>query len=150
MNISCNKLSACIAAALAASTATSFGAGFQLMEQNASGLGNAYAGQAAAAENASTIYYNPAAMTQLPGAQFTGSAVAIRPSAKFSDSGASISPTGAGAPAGGSNGGDAGGGNYLANIYFFKQFSPNLWAGIGFTGPLGAQTPYQPGFFGRF
>ena len=111
MNISCNKLSVCIAVALAAMTTTSFGAGFQVMEQNASGLGNAYAGQAAAAENASTIYYNPAAMTQLPGAQFTGSAVAIKPSAKFSDSGASISPTGAGAPAGGSNGGDAGGWN---------------------------------------
>ena len=42
-------------------------AGFQLIEQNASGLGNAYAGQAAAAENASTIFYNPAGMTALPG-----------------------------------------------------------------------------------
>ena len=150
MNISCNKLSVCIAVALAASTTTSFGAGFQLMEQNASGLGNAYAGQAAAAENASTIYYNPAAMTQLPGAQFTGSAVAIKPSAKFSDSGASISPTGAGAPAGGSNGGDAGGWNYLPNIYFSKQFSPNLWAGIGLTVPFGLKTTYDPGFIGRF
>ncbi|WP_374487753.1 outer membrane protein transport protein [Zoogloea sp.] len=30
-------------------------AGFQLLEQNASGIGNAYAGSAAVAENASTI-----------------------------------------------------------------------------------------------
>ena len=44
----------------------------QLMEQNASGLGNAYAGQAAAAENASTIYFNPAGMTLLPGTQASG------------------------------------------------------------------------------
>ena len=32
--------------------------GFALIEQNASGLGNAYAGQAAAAENASTVFFN--------------------------------------------------------------------------------------------
>ena len=36
-------------------------------EQNASGLGNAYAGSAANPENASIIYYNPAGMTYLPG-----------------------------------------------------------------------------------
>jgi long-chain fatty acid transport protein len=41
--------------------------GFQLIEQNASGLGNAYSGLAAVADNASTIFYNPAGMTQLPG-----------------------------------------------------------------------------------
>jgi len=37
----------------------SHGAGFQLLEQNASGLGNAYAGSAAVAENASTVYSTP-------------------------------------------------------------------------------------------
>jgi long-chain fatty acid transport protein len=37
------------------------GAGFALIEQNASGLGNAYAGQAAVAEDASTIFFNPPA-----------------------------------------------------------------------------------------
>ena len=41
--------------------------GFQLAEQNGSGLGNAYAGSAAVADNASTIYFNPAGMTQLQG-----------------------------------------------------------------------------------
>ncbi len=35
-------------------------AGFQLLEQNASGLGNAFAGTAAVAEDASTIFFNPA------------------------------------------------------------------------------------------
>ena len=38
-------------------------AGFQLIEQNASGLGNAYAGQAATAEDASAVYFNPAGLT---------------------------------------------------------------------------------------
>ena len=35
------------------------GAGFALQEQNASGLGHAYAGGAAAAEDVSTIYLQP-------------------------------------------------------------------------------------------
>ena len=43
--------------------------GFGLIEQNASGIGNAYAGQAASAQDASTIFFNPAGMTQLPGRQ---------------------------------------------------------------------------------
>ena len=38
-------------------------AGFALIEQNASGMGNAYAGGSAIAEDASTIYFNPAGMT---------------------------------------------------------------------------------------
>ncbi len=42
-------------------------AGFALIEQNASGLGNAYAGQAAAAQDASTIFFNPAGMTGVEG-----------------------------------------------------------------------------------
>lgn len=46
-------------------------AGFQLLEQNASGLGNAYAGSAAVAENASTVYFNPAGMTQLQAREFS-------------------------------------------------------------------------------
>ena len=41
------------------------GAGFALIEQSASGMGNAFAGGAASAEDASTVYYNPAGMANL-------------------------------------------------------------------------------------
>src|SRR3546814_17873418 len=50
---------------------------FQLTEQNASGLGNGYAGSAAIAENASTIYFNPAGMTRLPGVNVSLGAVSV-------------------------------------------------------------------------
>lgn len=40
--------------------------GFQLQNQNGSGTGLAYAGAAAVAEDASTIFFNPAGMTYLP------------------------------------------------------------------------------------
>lgn len=38
--------------------------GFQSLEQSSSGIGSAFAGSAAVAENASTIFYNPAGMTE--------------------------------------------------------------------------------------
>ena len=40
--------------------------GFALQNQSGSANGNAFAGAAAAAEDASTIYFNPAGMTYLP------------------------------------------------------------------------------------
>ena len=55
-------------------------AGFQVNEQSARGLGSAFAGEAAAAEDASTIFFNPAGMTRLSGTQFVSAGFAIKPS----------------------------------------------------------------------
>ncbi|WP_404341005.1 outer membrane protein transport protein [Pseudoalteromonas mariniglutinosa] len=52
-----------IAASLAVVSADSVAAAFQLAEQNASGLGRAYAGEAAVADDASVVARNPALMT---------------------------------------------------------------------------------------
>ena len=60
--------------------------GFQLIEQG-SGLGNAYAGSAAKANDASTIYFNPAGMTPLQAREASGGVAAVRPSFKFDDGG---------------------------------------------------------------
>ena len=64
-----------VSAALVGTTTTASAAGFALIEQNASGLGNAYAGQAASAQDASTIFFNPAGMgiTRSVGSLFLGS-----------------------------------------------------------------------------
>ena len=63
--------------------APSHGAGFALSEQNASGLGNAYAGAAAVAGDASTVWWNPAGMARLPaGKQVVIAAHAIMPSTR--------------------------------------------------------------------
>ncbi len=40
--------------------------GFALIEQSGSGLGNAFSGSAAAAEDSSTIYFNPAGRSAWP------------------------------------------------------------------------------------
>jgi len=66
-----------VATALAATSISCFAGGLQLTEQNASGLGNAYAGTSALAEDASTSFYNPAGLTQLCYPEVSTSSVVI-------------------------------------------------------------------------
>lgn len=121
--------------------------GFQLMEQNASGIGNAYAGSAAVAENASTIYYNPAGMTQLQDREVSAGASAIRTSFKFSNNGTTLPPTGT---SGGGNGGDAGGWGFVPNGYASMALTKDIYAGIGISSPFGLKTQYDSNWIGRY
>jgi long-chain fatty acid transport protein len=144
------QIALAVAIAVAGMASAAHGSGFQLMEQNASGLGNAYSGQAAAAEDASTVFFNPAGMTRLPGRQVSGTFNAILPSTKFSDSGASRSPTGLPLGPGGTNGGDAGDWAFVPNGYLSWQLGSAWWVGLGVTVPFGLKTEYDSTFIGRF
>src|SRR6185437_1146123 len=74
-----------IAIGLAAGQA--WGAGFQLNETSASGLGNAFAGGAAEAQDASTVWSNPAGMSKLTSPQVAAVVNLITPSFKLENSG---------------------------------------------------------------
>ena len=112
--------------------------GFQLLEQNASGIGNAYAGSAAVAENASTIYYNPAGMTQLQDREISGGISAVSPSFKFHNQGSSV---GAFNTAG--DGGNAGGLSFIPNGYLSWALNKDLYVGLGLGAPFGLKTEYD-------
>ncbi|KPZ52224.1 MULTISPECIES: outer membrane protein transport protein [Pseudoalteromonas] len=68
-----------IAASLALVSADTFAAAFQLAEQNASGLGRAYAGEASIADDASVVARNPALMTLFKDKQLSVAAIAVVP-----------------------------------------------------------------------
>lgn len=68
--------------------------GFQLKEQSAEGLGNAFAGSSAKAQDLSTIFYNPAGMTALSGHQAQSVLSYIMPRAEFEADSATNSITG--------------------------------------------------------
>lgn len=122
---------------------TASAAAFQLLEQNASGLGVAYAGSAAVADNASTIYYNPAGMTLLPGRNVSVGIAAVGPSYKFRNEG-SVGLTGG-------NGGDAGNWGVLPNAYLSWQVAPEWFVGLGISSPFGLQTKYDDSkWIGRY
>lgn len=113
-------------------------AGFQLLEQNASGIGNAYAGSAAVAENASTIFFNPAGMTQLKDREISVGMAVVRPTFKFRDQGSSVSLL-----SGTGNGGDAGSWAFIPNAYLSWALTKDIYAGIGLGAPFGLVTEYN-------
>ncbi len=124
-------------------------AGFALIEQNASGMGNAYAGAAAVAEDASTIFFNPAGMTYLKGKQIAIAGHAIKPTAHFdnqrSDRGLLVP-----ASAAGGEGGDIGSWAFVPNMYYAQEINPNLFVGVGVSTPFGLKTEYDKDWIGRF
>lgn len=122
---------------LIAFSGTASAAAFQLWEQNASGLGTAYAGSAAVADNASTVFFNPAGMTQLTGFQLSAGVNGVGPRFEFNNEGSS------GLLGGSGNGGNAGGWAAVPNAYFSWQLSPNWYLGFGVSAPFGLSTEYN-------
>lgn len=150
-------LTATLAPLFAAAPLAAHASGFSLWESSASGLGNAYTGSTALAEDAATIFYNPAGLTYLPGTNFTGAVDFIKPTAKFGDGGSTASglPTPAGAPAYtvrplGGNGGDAGSWAAVPSLFASMQVAPRWFVGIGVNAPFGQKTNYTPDWVGRF
>ncbi len=140
-------LSLAVAGALGAAASQAHASAFALIEQNASGLGNSYAGAAAAAEDASTIFYNPAGMSLLPaGKQVVFGVNLIKPSINFSNS-ASVAATGR--PLGGT-GGDAGSLAVVPDFYFAMDLAKDWKFGIGVGAPFGLKTEYDQSWMGRF
>ncbi|ART83885.1 long-chain fatty acid transporter [Oceanisphaera profunda] len=68
-----------VAAAMAMATGQAHSAAFQLAEQNATGLGRAYAGEGAIGDNASVLGRNPAAMTLFDRPALSAGAIYINP-----------------------------------------------------------------------
>ncbi|MGO2276843.1 outer membrane protein transport protein, partial [Pseudoalteromonas nigrifaciens] len=84
-----------IAASLVLVSADSFAAAFQLSEQNASGLGRAYAGEASIADDASVVARNPALMSLFKEKQISVAGIAVLPdvSLKGTDTNNGLDPS---------------------------------------------------------
>ena len=141
-------LSLAVAGAFAGGATQAHASAFALIEQSASGLGTSYAGAAAAADDASIIFYNPAGISLLPGGMQVSAGLAfINLSAKFSDSGSTAPP---GIASLGGNGGDAGGVSEVPNVYFAMDLAKDWKFGVGVSVPFGLKTEYDPTWVGRF
>ncbi|POC21908.1 outer membrane protein transport protein [Vibrio vulnificus] len=79
MNTNKTLLSTAVAFGLLSSANLANAAGFQLAEYSATGLGRAYAGEAAMADNASAQWRNPAMLTYLEGTQVSVGAIYVNP-----------------------------------------------------------------------
>ena len=131
---------------VATCSGTAAASGFALAEQSGSGLGNAYAGATASAEDASTIFFNPAGMANLHGKQLVLAASLLGVESQFSNT-ASV------AAAGRTLGSLPDSRRKLAwvpNGYFAAEISPKLHIGVGINTPFGSSTNYQSDWMGRY
>lgn len=106
--------------------------GFALLEQSASRLGTAFAGTAVAADDATTVFFNPAGMTSLREPEVVVSASGIEITSEFR------------------NGGDAGDWNFVPAAYFVLPVGDDLAFDIGVNAPFGLKLIYDDGWIGRF
>ncbi len=125
--------------------------GFALVEQSIKQVGNAISGGAASAEDASTIFFNPAGMTRLEGSQIAAGVHYIIPSADFSGSATTNAAFGPlGGAIGGGDGGDAGGGTPVPTFFYSYELNDRVMLGLGISAPFGLSTEYDDGWEGRY
>ena len=129
-----------------ADAGSAFGSGFQLRENSAAALGNAFAGAAASTEDPSIIANNPAGMTALRGDQVSGDLTVVIPSAIFSGMGLNAARQ----PIGGGRGGDAGRAQLVPAAYGAYDASPDVKFGLAVTAPFGLSSQYDSGWVGRY
>ena len=132
--------------ALALAGGQAFGAAFALATQNVMGLGNAFAGAAATAEDANTVWHNPAGLARINFPQVEQALHVVIPSAKFQNASsvnATLQPLGG-------TGGNAGGAAFIPNLYGSMAINKDWHIGIGINVPFGLKTDWDDGWLGRY
>ena len=141
------KIPSLVLAAVAASFSTqALSSGFALIENSASGQGNAFAGAAAYAEDAATVWFNPAGMMKLGRNEVLVAGHFIAPSSSFTN-GSSVD--GLGNPMSGVND-DGGIDAFVANFYWVTDIREDMKFGLGVTTPFGLTTLYDDSWVGRY
>jgi long-chain fatty acid transport protein len=118
-----------------------FASGFAINEQSISGMGTGFAGRSSSADDASTIFGNPAGMSRLKREQVTGGAA-------FLDAHTDISN--ARGSRGGSNDGDMVPFIAVPMGYYVKPIDDHWAFGVGVYAPFGLVTDYENNFAGRY
>ncbi|WP_296252526.1 OmpP1/FadL family transporter [Pseudomonas sp. UBA4194] len=117
-----------------------FAAGFALNEQSISGMGTGFAGRSSSADDASTVYGNPAGMSRIKREQVTGGVAAINAKTDINGRGTF----------GGSNDGDMVPVVAVPMGYYVKPIDDHWAFGFGMYAPFGLVTDYESGFAGRY
>ena len=139
-----STLAAALVAALACQQAGA--AGFQLRENDAAGLGRAYAGSTSAPDDAAVVVNNPAAMIDLRAPVIQGDVTGVNFSTEFSGGGFDA----LGRPLTRGNGGNGGTTKSIPALFFALPVSDRWAFGAGVSVPYGFQTSYDPHWVGRY
>ncbi len=144
-----------IAASAAALTAgnSAMAAGFAVSAQSAYGMGNAYAGNAAVASDASTVLTNPAGMFELENPVFGFSAAVTSTGVDYVDRGSRINPLFGSDPLSAGNGvttETTGGNPVTPGVYYARQLNQKWAIGLGINVPFATSSQYDDDWVGRY
>jgi long-chain fatty acid transport protein len=123
--------------------------GFFLLEESGKLQGTSYAGTAALAEDASTVYYNPAGMARIKDWSFAQSGYLVSLQSELQNATA----TNFGQPVFGKNGATSADLSTLSPVgatMFAKRLSDDIVVGFAFTVPFGLTTQYGNASIARF
>ncbi|BEI22594.1 outer membrane protein transport protein [Vibrio fluvialis] len=133
-------LSIAVACGLASVSNLTQAAGFQLAEYSATGLGRAYAGEAAMADNAGAQWRNPAMLTYLKGTQVSAGALYVNPNVDVEGNVSFYGSTSSTSSSDYAN--DA----VIPNFYISHQVNEKWALGLAFGTNYGMETELDSGF----
>ncbi|AOE65146.1 outer membrane protein transport protein [Pseudomonas corrugata] len=128
-----------LAVALASSHV--FASGFALNEQSISGMGTGFAGRSSSADDASTVFGNPAGMSRLKREQVSVGAATLFAKSDISQTRSTF---------GGQQDGDMVPVVTVPMGYYVNPIDEHWAFGVGFYAPFGLITDYGSGFAGRY
>ncbi|MPS32912.1 MULTISPECIES: outer membrane protein transport protein [unclassified Salinivibrio] len=133
-----------VATALGSLSTTAHSAGFQLAETSATGLGRAFAGEAAMADNASAQFRNPALLSYLADTQVSAGGIYVNPNVDIDGTNTNISNDKKTATSTDDVAHDA----VIPNFYFAHQIDDRFTAGLALATNFGMETDLGNDFTG--
>ncbi|OLS61997.1 OmpP1/FadL family transporter [Pseudomonas putida] len=130
-----------LAIAVTLASSNLLASGFALNEQSVSGMGTGFAGRSSSADDASTVYGNPAGMSRLKSEQITVGGAAVIAKTDIKNGRGTF---------GGSNDGDMVPVVGVPMGYYVKPIDEHWSVGFGMYVPFGLVTDYETGFAGRY
>ncbi|MFK7862510.1 MAG: OmpP1/FadL family transporter [Granulosicoccus sp.] len=124
--------------------------GFALIEHGASGLGHAYAGAAAVSADTSTVWFNPAGMSELEGREMSVALHILSTGTEWTDEGTTLAPALGGAEVSGPDTASPGTTTALPNFYYVAPINEKLSYGLSIGVPFGSATEYDSDWKGRY
>ncbi len=131
--------------AAVAAPASVLAGGFSLNEKSASAMGVANAGSAANPENATTVFFNPAGMSQLKGTNISFGAAVVDINAEAKRGSTSATNT-LGGPVQGTTGGNIADPAILPNFFMTHEVNESIDVGFGIHAPYGLAADYDDDF----
>lgn len=127
-------------AILSALPGVAFASSFQLLEQSPAHLGNAFAGTASNVIDASSVFFNPAGLSQLEGRHLTLAGNLVFTESDFHDQGSNTNGIESETKETG----------VVPNVYYVHPLNDQLTFGLGLNGPFGLASDYGRDWMGRY